>query len=88
MPLTSRSATHHTAKIARLANAQASKVGSHTFRHTLVVEFVRAGVDAFTLQRLLGHTTLEVARRNVHLAKTNLQLAHKRFAPTDRRTRV
>jgi len=85
--LTPEAATHHIAKIARAAKAQASKVGPHTFRHTFAVEFIRAGGDAFSLQRLLGHTTLEMTRRYVHLAQTDLRTAHKRFSPTDSWTR-
>lgn len=87
VPLTPEAATHHIAKIAKAANAQASKMGPHTFRHTFAVEFIRAGGDAFSLQRLLGHTTLEMTRRYVHLAQTDLRTAHKRFSPTDSWTR-
>jgi integrase/recombinase XerD len=77
-------ATHHVIKIARTANVRATKLGPHTFRHTFALEFIRAGGDAFTLQRILGHTTLDMTRKYVHLANTDLRAAHKRFAPGDR----
>jgi integrase/recombinase XerD len=83
VPFRSKLATYHLRKIARRANVKASKQGPHTFRHTFALEFIRAGGDAFTLQRLLGHTTLDMTRRYVHLAQTDLRAAHRRFAPGD-----
>lgn len=71
-------------RLARAAGAKASKVGPHTFRHTFALEFVRAGGEAFALQRILGHTTLDMTRRYVHLANSDLREAHRRFAPADR----
>jgi len=67
----------------KIAGASVRKAGPHTFRHTFAVEFIRAGGDAFTLQRLLGHSTLDMTRRYVHLADCDLRAAHKRFAPGD-----
>lgn len=76
--------THRLIDIAKDANVQASKLGPHTFRHTFAVEFIRAGGDAFTLQRIFGHTTLGMTRRYVHLAKSDLRATHKRYGPGDR----
>lgn len=77
-------ASHHVIKIAKLAGVRAKKCGPHTFRHTFAVEFIRAGGDAFNLQRILGHTTLDMTRRYVHLAAGDTRAAHARFAPADR----
>lgn len=82
--LTSHAATQLVRKLATAAGITTTKLGPHTFRHTYSVEFVRAGGDAFTLQRLLGHSTLDMTRRYVHLAETDLRTAHKRFSPADR----
>jgi hypothetical protein len=40
----------------------------------------------FTLQQILGHTTLEMVRRYVNLANAHVMTQHKRFSPVDRMT--
>jgi len=84
VPMTVQTATQRVTKLARAAGSRATKVGPHTFRHTFAVEFIRAGGDAFTLQRILGHTTLDMTRRYVHLADDDLRRVHARFAPAER----
>jgi len=83
-PLTAESGSQAITRLARAAHVKASKVGPHTFRHTFALEFIRAGGDAFSLQRLLGHSTLDMTRRYVNLAQTDLRAAHMRFSPGDR----
>lgn len=82
-PMTTRMATHHVIRVVREAGVDVGKAGPHTLRHTFAVEFIRAGGDAFSLQRLLGHTTLDMTRRYVHLADSDLRSAHRKFAPAD-----
>ena len=42
------------------------------------------GGDVFTLQQILGHTTLEMVRRYVNLATAHVMTQHKKFSPVDR----
>lgn len=81
--LTPHGGTQHVGNLVREAGIKVRKKGPHTFRHTFAVEFVRAGGDAFSLQRLLGHATLDMTRRYVHLADSDLREAHRKFAPAD-----
>lgn len=55
----------------------------HLLRHTFATSYLVAGGDVFTLQQILGHTTLEMTRRYVTLASTQVNLQHRRFSPMD-----
>ena len=82
-PMNTAMASHHVVHLVRQAGVTVSKAGPHTLRHTFALEFMRAGGDAFSLQKLLGHSTLDMTRRYVHLADTDLRTAHRKFAPAD-----
>ncbi|CAM3817440.1 hypothetical protein DESA109040_22055 [Deinococcus saxicola] len=56
----------------------------HTFRRGFAVEFLRNGGDVFTLQQILGHSSLEMTRRYVNFLDEDLKTAHLRFSPGDR----
>jgi integrase/recombinase XerD len=81
---TSQHMTQQVIRLVKAAKIKVAKSGLHTFRHTFSVEFIRAGGDAFTLQRILGHSTLDMTRKYVHLAKTDLRSAHRTHATSVR----
>lgn len=56
----------------------------HRLRHTFAVNFVKGGGSAFALQRLLGHSKLEMTERYVLLAQDDLREAHRKASPVDR----
>lgn len=49
--------------IYRLADWAGIKASPHLFRHTSAIEHLRHGMDAFSLQKMLGHETLEMTRK-------------------------
>jgi site-specific recombinase XerD len=55
----------------------------HDFRRAFALVMLRSGVDVFALQKLMGHSDLQVLRR--YLAQTNqdVQVAHMRGSPVD-----
>ena len=52
----------------------------HAFRHTFSVNYLRRGGGVFHLQRVLGHTSLEMTRRYANLMTEDLQAVHQRVS--------
>ena len=52
----------------------------HAFRHTFAVFYLRRGGSVFHLQKVLGHSTLEMTRRYANLVTTDLQAVHERVS--------
>lgn len=60
------------------------RVSPHTLRHTFATQYILNGGDAFSLQQILGHSTLEMVKVYVGLANRDVALLHQRFSPIDR----
>ena len=58
-------------------------VHPHRLRHTFATEFLRNGGNLLALQRLLGHSSLEMVRRYATIAESDLQRAHEAGSPAD-----
>ena len=51
------------------------RVTFHTCRHTCASWMVMAGISLYVVQKVLGHSTIQVTERYAHLAPDQLQLA-------------
>ncbi len=52
----------------------------HAFRHSFAVFYLRRGGSVFHLQKVLGHSSLEMTRRYANLVTADLQAIHERVS--------
>lgn len=68
----------------REARIKGVRVSPHTFRHTFAKMYIMNGGDSFSLQQILGHTSLEIVRMYVNLFGTDVSAQHAKFSPLER----
>lgn len=56
----------------------------HAFRRAFALNMLRAGVDVYSLQHLMGHADLQVLRRYLAETTDDLRAAHAKGGPVDR----
>ncbi len=66
------------------AGIEGVRVSPHTMRHTFATQYILNGGDAFSLQAMLGHSTLEMVKIYVRLANRDVALQHQRYSPIDK----
>jgi site-specific recombinase XerD len=55
----------------------------HSFRRAFAINMLRAGVDVFSLQKLMGHADLQVLRRYLAQTTEDIAQAHRIGSPVD-----
>ena len=55
----------------------------HLLRHSFATRYLGHGGDIYSLQQILGHTSLEMTKRYVHLIPSALAVCHAQFSPLD-----
>jgi integrase/recombinase XerD len=73
----------HKLKLYRRRAGIRKPIGTHTFRHTLATEMLKAGADLRHIQEMLGHGNLLTTQRYLHIVKAELKKVHGRTHPRE-----
>lgn len=60
------------------------RCNAHNFRHTFAKFYVMNGGEGFSLQRILGHTSMEMVSYYVSLFSKDISRQHEKFSPLNR----
>jgi integrase/recombinase XerD len=68
----------------RVSKRVGLRVHPHRFRHTFAVGMLRNGTDIRTLQKLMGHASVQILLRYLNLANQEAIETHRVNSPADR----
>jgi site-specific recombinase XerD len=63
--------------------AGVNNVYPHCLRHAFAITYLRNGGDIYSLKYLLGHSTLVMVKRYLHLTAADASNAHRKASPAD-----
>lgn len=68
----------------RLANKAGVKATPYQLRHSFATNAVKAGMDLFSLQRIMGHSVMQTTRSYVQLDTEDLKKIHSKYSIVDK----
>jgi site-specific recombinase XerD len=80
-PLTRTSLSQYLRRLGKRAGVKDTY--PHRFRHTAAITMLRCGMDIYSLQKIIGHSTLEMVKRYLAIAQIDIDAAHRRASPVD-----
>ena len=69
-------------RLARVSGIR--RLHAHLCRHTFAINYLLNGGDIFSLQEILGHTTLEMVRHYLHFTTSQVTALHHKYSPMDK----
>jgi len=70
-------------RLSAFAGITGVRCSPHTLRHTFAKNFLLNGGDIFSLQKILGHSSLASVRIYLNLFAVDIKKQHRRFSPVD-----
>lgn len=83
LPLTRNGIQQMLKRCGRRAGLFGVRCSPHTLRHTFAKNYLLNGDDIFSLQKILGHSSLASVRTYLNLFSTDVKRQHQRFSPMD-----
>jgi len=83
LPLTRNGVQQMLRRCGRRACISGVRCSPHTLRHTFAKNYLMNGGDIFSLQKILGHSSLASVRIYLNLFAVDLKAQHRRFSPVD-----
>ncbi len=63
--------------------ADIPRLRPHLLRHTFAARYLENGGDIYSLQHILGHTSLEMVKKYVHLTDRKMAVYFPQYSPLD-----
>jgi site-specific recombinase XerD len=69
----------------RLAKSSGvARLHAHLCRHTFAINYLMNGGDIFSLNEILGHTTLTMVSHYLHFTSSQITAQHHKYSPMDK----
>lgn len=65
----------------KVAKIKDKRVSPHTFRHTAALFYIMNGGDPFSLQKILGHSHMNMVRRYIQMTSVDIKTQHHMYSP-------
>ena len=88
LPLTKSGVQQMLRRYGKRAGVNGVRCSPHTFRHTFAKNYLLNGGDIFSLQKILGHSSLASVRIYLNLFAVDLKKQHQHFSPVDNMTEI
>ena len=83
LPLTKSGIQQIIRRYGKKAGISGVRCSPHTFRHSFAKNYLLNGGDIFSLQKILGHSSLASVRVYLNLFAADVKKQHMRFSPVD-----